>query len=224
MAKAQVSPRYGRVSRAAARTNAVLAAAAPSATAARIRRSVSDNPSRVDGYSLLSRSNASPRNRSLVERLPAMAGRPLGVGAHGRPTAAVLGQAIRPDGGRPFAKRPASRHTTQLLSAPIGCRCRPVRGNIRGRGVREDSRTAMAEIVGRPTGERRKPDRRMPGPRGHDVLHAVALWRRIQPQSARGAGPRWAASALRAVPRTTAPAATRGFSRRRTRGEERFAG
>jgi hypothetical protein len=53
LAKDQVSPWYGRVSRAAARTKVVPAVRAPSATAARIRRSVSDNPSRVDGYSLL---------------------------------------------------------------------------------------------------------------------------------------------------------------------------
>ena len=63
-----------------ARTNAVPASAAPSATAARIRRSVSDSPSRVDGYSRLSRSNASPRNRSSPERVAAMARRPSGVG------------------------------------------------------------------------------------------------------------------------------------------------
>ena len=57
------------------------ASGAPSATAARTRRSVSDSPSRVAGYSRLSRSKASPRNRSSPDRVAAMAARPSGVGA-----------------------------------------------------------------------------------------------------------------------------------------------
>lgn len=80
-AKHVLSPMYGRVSRAAARTKAVPASGAPSATAASTRRSVSDRPSRVAGYSRLSRSNASPRNRSSPSRTAAMAARPSGVGA-----------------------------------------------------------------------------------------------------------------------------------------------
>ena len=66
---------YGRVSRALARTKAVPASGAPSATAASTRRSVSDSPSLVAGYSRLSRSNASPRNRSSPSRVAAMADR-----------------------------------------------------------------------------------------------------------------------------------------------------
>ena len=79
------SPRNGRASRSPTRWNTAPAAAPSSSVAARRRRSVRERPSRVEGYSRLSRSKASPRKRSSGERLAAIAPRPPGWSARRPP-------------------------------------------------------------------------------------------------------------------------------------------
>ena len=71
-----------------------------------LRRSVNESPSRVDGYSRLSRPNASPRNRSSDDGVVAIVFRPVGAGArsavHARAarSSAVLVSLIANDPGR----------------------------------------------------------------------------------------------------------------------------